>query len=277
MEDKDSVLHEALLKLLKPVIRLLLRYGYSYRAFNSLAKQLFIDVCYEDFEIDGRKMTASRVSVLTGLDRKEIVKLNKTPRDNKQPIHRPINRASRVIGGWLQDADYQSSGGKPTTIPIKGDGVSFRSLVSKYGGDITYGPILEELLHIGAVKYVDKDNIKLLAEGYVPVSGEIEKLKIMGDSVHDLLNTITYNLDSPKYPRFQREVIYSQLSQRSISEFKLVSHDKSQKLLLELNEWLANKIDLDKRLEVTEPHSRVGIGIYYIEDPLPKDEEEKEQ
>ena len=276
MENKDSVIHDALLKLLKPVIRILLRYGYSYRAFNSLAKQLFIDVCYEDFTIDDRKMTASRVSVLTGIDRKEVVKLTSAPQDDTQLINRPINRASRVIGGWLQDNDYLNSGGKPITLPIKTDGISFRTLVSKYGGDITYGPILEELLRIGAVKYVGKDKIKLLAEGYVPVSGELDKLKIMGDSVHDLLNTISYNLDAPKYPRYQREVIYCELSQRSINEFKLVSHDKSQKLLLELNEWLANKLDLDKRLEVTEPHTRVGVGIYYIEDPLPRDVETKE-
>ena len=273
MENNHNVLRNALHKLLKPLIRILLRYGYSYREFNHEAKQLFIDVCFEDFTIEGRKMTASRVAVLTGMDRKEIVKLIKARDEGLDITHVPINRASRVIGGWLRDKDYQNADGDPLTIPVKGDGVSFQSLVRKYGGDITAGPILDELLRISAVEHVDSDKIKLLAEGYIPLSNELEKLKIMGTSARDLLTTIDYNLKSPKHPRFQREVVYVELSQNSINEFKLISHDKCQKLLLELNEWLANKLEIDKRLEATEPSSRVGVGIYYIENDKTKQNE----
>ncbi|MGD8570186.1 MAG: DUF6502 family protein [Gammaproteobacteria bacterium] len=270
METNNTILRDALRKLLKPLIRILLRYGYSYREFNHEAKQLFIDVCFEDFAIEGRKMTASRVAVLTGMDRKEIVKLIKARDDGADATHLPINRATRVIGGWLQDKDYQSSAGQPLDIPVKGDGVSFQSLVRKYGGDITVGPILDELSRIKAVEYVGDDKIKLLAEGYVPLSNDLEKLKIMGTSVRDLLTTIDYNLNSPRHPRYQREVVYLELSQNSINEFKLISHDKCQKLLIEFNEWLANKLEIDKRLETTQPRSRVGVGIYYIEDESSK-------
>lgn len=266
MENNNMVLRNALQKILKPLIRVLLRYGYSYHEFNNVAKQMFVDVGFEDFSIEGKKTTASRVAVITGMDRKEIVKLINNPDGDSEPVSRPINRASRVIGGWLQDKEFRDKKGKPITIPIKGDSISFQTLVKKYGGDITFGPILEELLRISAVEYVGENSIKLLAEGYIPVSNELEKLKIMGDSVNDLLTSINYNLNAPKYPRYQREVVYLQLSQNSINEFKLVSHDKCQKLLLELNEWLANKLELDNRLEVTQPHSRVGVGVYYIED-----------
>lgn len=276
METKSTVLREILRKLLKPLVRIMLRYGYSYREFNHLAKEVFIDVCYDDFTIEGRKMTASRVAVLTGLDRKEIVKLINNRDQLVETGNQPVNRAARVIGGWLQDKDYQTKKGKPKAIPVKGDGISFQSLVGKYGGDITAGPILDELLRINAVDYDADNNLTLLAEGYLPLSDELEKLKIIGVSAKDLLTTIDYNLNAPRHPRFQREVVYLNLSQNSINEFKIVSHDKCQKLLLELNEWLANKLELDKRLETTQPQSRVGVGIYYIEDETPKqDNDEK--
>lgn len=274
MEQKNTVLREILRKLLKPLVRIMLRYGYSYREFNNLAKEVFIEVCYDDFTLEGRKMTASRVAVLTGLDRKEIVKLVNNRQLNQSVTSQPINRAARVIGGWLQDKDYQTQQGKARAIPVKGDGVSFQTLVGKYGGDITFGPILDELLRINAVEYDCDNNLSLLAEGYLPVSDELEKLKIIGVSAQDLLTTIDYNLNAPKHPRFQREVVYLNLSQNSINEFKIISHDKSQKLLLELNEWLANKLELDKRLETTQSHSRVGLGIYYIEDDPQKQEDE---
>jgi len=266
MTDSKTQIHSALRRILRPLIRILLRFGFSYREFDQLSKRIFVEVCYDDFTLQNKKMTASRAAVLTGLDRKEIVKLRNLAEHEVAQSPRPINRASRVIGGWLQDKDYLQENGKPKNIAIKGDKPSFEHLVKKYGGDITLAPILEELLRINAVAHIDDERLELLAEGYMPLTDELRMLEIMGDSAEDLFNTIAYNLGKPKHPRFQRAVIYSQLSERSIEEFKLVSHDRCQALLLDLNEWLAQKLDLDTRLEVTQENSRVGIGIYYIED-----------
>ena len=268
MSETKSQIHTALSRILKPLIRILLRFGFSYREFDVLAKQLFVEVCYRDFTLKNKKMTASRAAVLTGLDRKEIVRLQKNETALEALAPRPINRAARVIGGWLQDKAYLGEDGKPRKIPLKGERGSFDSLVRKYGGDITVAPILDELIRIKAVSLGENDSLELLAEGYMPLSDDIRLLEIMGDSASDLFNTIAYNLGHPKHPRFQRAVVYSQLSKHSVEEFKLVSHDRCQALLLDLNDWLAHKLDLDTRLEVTQAQSRVGIGIYYIEDDI---------
>ena len=59
-------------KLLKPLFRLLLRYGIPYQAFAELAKQSYVAVAEEDFTLQGRKQTQSRIALLTGLTRKEV-------------------------------------------------------------------------------------------------------------------------------------------------------------------------------------------------------------
>lgn len=266
MIDGKSQIHAALRRILKPLVRILLRFGFSYREFDQLAKTVFVDVCYNDFTLENKKMTASRASVLTGLDRKEIVKLHASATQYLAQAPRPINRAARVIGGWLQDQDFVLENGDAKIIPVKGEYASFEQLVRKYGGDITLAPILDELLRIKAVALLDDERVQLLAKGYMPLGDELRMLELMGDSAEDLFTTIAYNLNKPKHPRFQRAVVYSQLSNYSIEEFKLVSHDKCQALLLELNDWLAKKLDLDTRLEAKQDNSRVGIGIYYIED-----------
>jgi hypothetical protein len=77
-----------------------------------------------------------------------------------------------------------------------------------------------------------------------------------------------YNLDPHEYPRFQREVVYTELPKEAIAEFKLLSHEKSLALLLEFNQWLSDKKAESKQSQ-TEPHrSRVGLGIYYIENDV---------
>ncbi|MEX1290347.1 MAG: DUF6502 family protein, partial [Desulfobacterales bacterium] len=55
-------LYAAVLKLLRPLMRILLRNGVSYGTFADLAKWIYVDVAAKEFGIKGRKQTTSRVS-----------------------------------------------------------------------------------------------------------------------------------------------------------------------------------------------------------------------
>ena len=270
---KSAVL-SASYRMLQPLVRILIRHGISHVEFSELAKRAYVDMCYQHFSLPGRSKSVSRVAVLFGLSRKEVVRLTQALKSDQlcdDDIRRPINRASRTIGGWLQDKNYQDEQGKPLELIINNGSPSFKSLVKTYSGDVTYGAILDELLRIGAVEVIANSKVRLIAKGYVPAKTDLEKINILGTSASDLLTTVEHNITKTQQPRFQREVIYSQLSQAGIDEFRLVSHDKCSDLMLELNDWLAQKKSLEKRLGLTQEHSRVGIGIYYIEDLAQKD------
>jgi len=275
MNIKQIILN-ACMRLLSPLIRILVRYGVSHLEFNELVKKTYVDVCYQHYAIPGKAKSISRVAVLTGLSRKEVVKWTKFIQEHSAngDIQRSINRASRVLGGWMQDPSFTDHNGKPRELNIaeQNDSSNFKSLVKRYAGDVTHGAILDELIRIGAVKHTDNNCVKLITAGYLPQDSEIDKIKIMGTSATDLLTTIHHNLNSDNLPRFQREVVYTELSQAGTNEFKLISQEKSITLLLELNEWLAEKKKIEKQLGITREHSRTGIGIYFIED-----ESEKEQ
>ncbi|MFV2054857.1 MAG: DUF6502 family protein [Thiohalomonadales bacterium] len=278
MDSKKNSVLAATAKLMEPLIRILMSCGVSHVEFNELAKKLFVKVGYDHFGIQGRKTSISRVSVLSGLSRKEVVKITNLLENNltSSNVSRPLNRASRVLGGWLQDKNYQGKKNKPRTLIIRGDKFDFKQLVKQYSGDVTHGAILDELLRIEAVKLVGENKVTLISQGYVPVSDELDKLTIMGTSASDLLTTIDHNLHNSKEPRFQREVVYGQLSKAGINEFRIVSRDKCNALILDLNQWLANKKRIEKELGLTQPGTRTGIGIYYIEDIKKDDVDEGE-
>jgi len=67
-----KTLNNAILKLLRPLVRILLRNGISYHVFSDLVRWVYVDVAFKSFDIPGRKQTSSRVSVITGLSRKEV-------------------------------------------------------------------------------------------------------------------------------------------------------------------------------------------------------------
>jgi len=276
MADIKLIVLNATTRLLTPLIRILVRCGVSHLEFNELVKKTYVDVCYQHYAIPGRAKSISRVSVLTGLSRKEVVKWTKFIQEHgaSGDIHRSINRASRVLGGWMQDQSFLDDQGQPRELALaeadtNQDKLSFKLLVKRYAGDVTHGAILDELIRIGAAERTDNNCLKLLTAGYLPRDSEIDKIKIMGTSTTDLLTTVHHNLSNENTPRFQREVVYTELSQAGTNEFKLISQEKSMALLLELNEWLAEKKKIEKKLGITRERSRTGIGIYYIEDEVP--------
>lgn len=272
MKTQKNVVMMATHRLLRPLIRVLLRYGVSFVEFSELAKKTYIEISYNNYAIPGRAKSVSRVAVLTGLSRKEVVaqtKMLEQGADDDDDIRRPINRASKAISGWMQDKEFQDVKGGPRILDINGEKASFKALAKRFCGDVTHGAILDELVRVGAVELLKNNKVKLVAQAYIPLHGEIEKINIMGTSAHDLLTTVEHNISQPDQARFQRELVYSELSQAGINEFKLISQDKCMALLLDLNQWLADKKNIEKRLGITQAESRVGVGIYYIEDNKP--------
>ena len=262
-------LAQATLKVLRPLVRILLKNGISHAEFSELGRRAYADVGFKDFRIAGRKQTISRVSVLTGLSRKEVLRLSQQDPSIAPAENGAINRAVRVINGWLRDPEFLDND-SPLKLPLYGETSSFSSLVKRYSGDITSRAVLDELLRVGAVKKKN-DLIELCSGGYIPMQGKEEKVDIFGTCASDLLNTLDYNLEHDgDHHRFQRAIAYHDLPNDIANEFEAHSREKISALLLELNTWLS-----EKKKTTPTPKSgqgkRIGLGIYYFEDEPEKE------
>ncbi len=269
-EGTDRPLNKAMRKLLRPLVRLLLRNGVAYADFALLARQAFVDVAADDFDLPGRKQSVSRISVLTGINRKEVKRLLEEPRDNS--VATEHNRAAKVVSGWMRDKDYLNKSGKPDTLSW-GDPASakaFESLVKKYSGDMPARSVLDELVRVGAVQLNDNRQVELTATGYVPFASNEELLRLSGESVTDLLNTIDFNLaETSDQTRLQLSVAYNDVPAEGANLFRNLSREKSLELLTYLDNFLATQ-DRSVNAEVAgEGRFRTGLGIYYFEEALP--------
>ena len=267
----ESVLRAALTRLFTPLVRILLRYGISFGEFSDLAKQVYVSVASEEqeFQPDGRKQTNTRISVLTGLTRKEVLRIKRLPEEGLEEYEKRYNRGARVISGWMRDPRYRDGNGKPISLPYSGGDKSFSELVALHSGDMSTRALLDELLRVGAVRNLKNGNVRLCAKGYVPAMDEQEKLAILGVDTGDLVATIDHNLThSSQDSRFQLKVSYDHLSRESAEQFKQLSDRKSMELLQEYDSWLAPR-DRDLNPELGgEGRFRVAVGIHYIEEVL---------
>ena len=263
----SRALSQAVLKILRPLVRMLLRHGMSYGTFAELARWVFVDVASEDFTMPGRKQSASRVSVLTGLNRKEVSRLQSQAFFEDEKLAQQYNRAARVISGWLRDDEFTDAKQQPRALAMDGVTGSFAALVRRYSGDMPARAVLDELLRVKAVQKNSADEIELVTHGYIPAQGNEEKLHLLGMDVALLIQTIEHNIDnSNEKPFYQRKVAYNNLPASILPALRKLSAERAQDLLEELDRYLV-KHDRDTTQQPSDDtRMHAGLAIYYFEE-----------
>lgn len=263
--DKQSALAQAISKVLRPIVRMLLRNSMPFAAFEALAKRVYVEVAFEEFAIPGKRPTISRASVLSGLTRKEVQRLvAAAPAEGGGPDFH--NRATRVLTAWARDPRYRGADAKPRQLESEGK-VSFADLVRRHSGDMPAAAVMDELLRVGAIRRTARGQLALVQRAYVPAQGQLEKLAMLGTDVADLIETIDHNVEhGPEDARFQRKVLYRDMPVAVIPAFRKVSAAKAQALLEQLDAWLAKRA-AGPDDGADSARARIGLGIFHIEQP----------
>lgn len=273
MGEIKTILSRAVLRILRPLVHILLRNEMSHSEFSELARRAYVETAFKHFGLPNRKNTVSRVSVLTGLSRKEVVRLAAITPDQAATTNKPVNRASQVVIGWLRDPEFLGTDNRPKELPLHGETGSFDGLVKKYSGSITPRAVLDELIRVGAVSRLDKQTVKLNHYGYLPESSGTEMIDVLSTHTADLLSTGNFNLsrDKREPAHFQRQVTYIDIPESLAMESQAYCHEKLTTLIIEVNQWLAShKSTLDDSHE--EPTFRVGVGAYFVKHKMPEED-----
>lgn len=270
MEEQNRLLSDVVRRMLRPLARLLLKNGFSYGAFAEAAKHAFIDAAQIDLGLPGRKQTTSRISTITGLTRKEVHRLVNATTGSTQETGSRLNRAARVISGWLTDPRFVDKSGTPLVLPMDESEHGFLQLVKSYSGDIPYRTITDELLRIDAIEITPAGALRLTRQAYVPSAGSQEKLQILAQDVVELIDTITHNLyekeDAEMF--FQRKVYYDNIPWEKHAALKDFINKTAQDCLEKINLELA-KYDRDNHPEIEGTgRLKMGIGMHYFEEEI---------
>ena len=256
-----NALSIAVIRLLKPMVRILLRHGFSHAEFSELAKLAFVDIAENEFHIAGRRQSVSRICVLTGLHRKDVNHIRERLQEDSVELEQ-LSRAARVISGWHDDSDFCDEEGNPKALPLEGQH-SFTQLVKRYSGDMQVRAVLDELLFSGAVTENDDKHLSLVSQAYIPSASEEKMIQILGIASSDLLNTINHNLQRPddEESRMQLVVDYKNIPEEDIKAFKAFSEKESLDMLKRIDGWLDKRASQDNEGKQTQ---RAGFGLYYF-------------
>ena len=72
----STVVIQAIRGILKPLVRFMLAQGLTYTILIDLLKSIYVEVALSEFKLEKKRQTDSRVSLLTGVHRKDVKRLS---------------------------------------------------------------------------------------------------------------------------------------------------------------------------------------------------------
>jgi hypothetical protein len=264
----------AVVCLLRPLARVLIEHGIPFDRFAQWAKQAFVQSAQAHFALPGRKLTGSRIAVLTGLTRKDVARLAETEPEqaDRAPALSGLNRAARVISGWRRELQAM---GRPesTPIPIQAgvaldENVSLADLVRRFSGDMPLRAVLDELERSGAIER-KTDRVALKEPSYVP-EDQLQRVAMLGTDTADLIATIGHNLRAePSARLLQRKVVYDNIPADALATLRQELTVLAKATLAQADDAMS-RVDRDATPGVQgEGRKRAMLGLYYFESDFP--------
>ncbi|MBE7244765.1 MAG: hypothetical protein INR63_07440 [Actinomycetospora chiangmaiensis] len=257
-------LHAPLARLLRPLVRLLVARGITFPALTDLLRELYVNVAEHDFTLPGKEQTDSRVSLLTGIHRKEVRRL----RGAGAPVSivpATLSRTSRILARWIADPAFLDGKGQPLPLPRTAEGgkPSFESLVAGVTRDVRPRAVLDEWLDRRLAFADAEDRIVLAESAYIPNADDNSEAQLyyFGRNMHDHMAASVANILGPS-PRFmERAVHYDGLSEDLASKLELRARELALEALAQAN----REAHAACRTDPGGPH-RWNFGLYIYRD-----------
>jgi hypothetical protein len=258
---------DALERLLEPIALLLLKSGITWREFADLAKVKFVQVATKEFGIRGRPTNASRVAILTGIDRRDVRKLRVATAE--QPALAPgfMSKPTQVLDGWFHDPNFRTASGQPRDLHVSEGEDSFAALVRRYAPGIPPVAMIKELRAVGAIEQLPDERVRALKRNYIPRELTDNQIRLWGSILQDVGTTLEHNLmrRESEPPRFERRALSLSVDPRNRADFEAFLATEGQAFLERVDDWLAaHQVDVAS----AEPPQgiRLGAGVYQILD-----------
>lgn len=261
-------LHRTLRKIFRPLVRLMLSQGINYKMVTEDLKRVFISVAEEEFKIEGKAQTNSRITLLTGIHRRDVQRIRE---DKNKDIDAPPSITTQIFGLWSSKSEYLDVYGQPLPLPknSKSSEVSFESLVASISKDFRARSVLDEWLRLGFVIIDNDDCVRLNIQAFIPNQGLEYKLSFLALNSHDHLSAAVSNLNNQLDPMLERCIYYDGLTSENIDKLHDLAKQHGMNALRRLNRHAAalkasqSAGTKTTRRESDKSNMRMNFGVYF--------------
>ena len=265
---KRQQILDAFLLVMRPVARMLLRYGVGYREFAELTKMAFVDVASSDYGIRGRPTNISRVAVMTGLTRKEVRRLRDNIDRGENTIEVKTTPITDVLHQWHAQKDFLDESGQPLKLPFSGDGATFTQLVKLFGGDVPAGAMRTEMKRVGLVREDEDGNLTVVSRAFRPECDDQVLVTTLVHGAYTLLSNIAHNTDPNRAEgTWTHRIAFTQgVKPEHKGQLKRVTRDRISSFAESIDDIFMTYEALPSDEADIKSNPPIAVGIYYFEE-----------
>ncbi len=240
MNNDRSELYLAALNTLLPVLaKGMIAHGVTLRTAQDALKRALLDAAIAQ---TGGRASDSRISLITGLHRKDVKHLRETPVAQMETVQNPV---ARVINLWR---------GKTTRTLSRKD---FEQLAKSARVDMAAGTLLAQMRRLGVVE--GDDPLTLNADALIAPQGSAEIYQAYAKNLSAHAQAATDNLDGGP-AEFERAAHFSHLSPGSLAELETLAATLAQQAL---DQFAKRATELQNRDRSGDGGShRIAFGAY---------------
>jgi hypothetical protein len=281
---------DALLAVLRPLAQLAIDHGVQFNQLEELTKRAMVEAAIRATAGEGPgggQAPVSRLSVITGIHRKEVKRLAEA--SDLSSVHASQTPTTELFTRWVTDPAWRDADGRARELPRRSgeDAPSFEKLARAVTTDVHPRTLLDEMLRLELVELDARtDTVRLRAEAFVPATRIEDLLGFVGANIGDHLSAARENVaaalraaggDATARAPFVEQALFADALS---AESARAAGDQARafwgRLLRAMAPELQRMEDLDRAAGRTADR-RVRIGLYcYAEQVAPAAEPQKQ-
>ncbi|MCA4791174.1 DUF6502 family protein [Acinetobacter towneri] len=251
---KSFIAIKCVSKIMAPIVYWLIKSGVGYKDFHPILKRIFFEQAVTESQKNNYKITDSSLSLLAGLNRRDINHFKENEQSNLE--EEALSISSRVVTLWVQKKWDKK-------IAFNGSPISFEILSKEISQDTHPRTVLLDLERLGLISEVG-NTVILHAESFTPSNDSAKCQSLLSHSVNDHLQSGLTNIFEKPNTFLEQTLNADELSPESIEELRLLS--------TQLWKEFSSKL-LDKAIECSErdkgklnAYYRFSLGVYQYND-----------
>lgn len=258
---------EYTLKVMSELVHWLVKSGIGYAEFSMALRSLFYNEALKELEHLNQKKTDSSISLLSGLNRRDVSALRSENGGDHRLIQAytdtlPISVPARVIALWVHKA-------LPNILAIAGEENSFEYLVKQISTEKHPRSILSELKRIGLVSE-SNGTVILHQESFTPAPEQDTTKQIFAENMADHLAAGIHNLTEQNNRFLEQAIFANELTAQSVDHLRMKTSELWEELSKALLAEALERCKQDEGKADATQRYRAGIYQYDENDPSNK-------
>lgn len=253
----NRILRSCFQLLIRPLMRFALRHNFKIQDVVELCKGELVQAAKNDLKQRGESITASRLSIMTGLQRRDLARF-----EDKDEFQKAPSLIQKILGHWMTAKRYRQASGHPRALTRD----EFYSLVSSVSKDLNPRTVLGELLRIESAK-LEGDMVHAIRASVVPRGDVKGGFQIAANDITDLLGAVNTNLlgDPSKMPNHHLRTEFDRIRTDALPEIQAWLLAQGKEFHVKVRQYLSQfDQDINPQENWIGKGSRVAISSFAV-------------